>query len=252
MIALNVLLFAFVTIGAHAKLLVDYTGGEPVSRLGVTDMEARSLHQHVLVMTPNTVFIRPENDTTLDMPALHYKRTPQYRRAEVKALHKGEIKPNKKYYIGYTVRLDHAAPGLVMFQWKKQDKYANPKQNIPFHLTFKGADRLALEYTTPGSNGSNRSAIWTGDFKCAPLGFVIDTDDNCGGSLEFWLDGKRELKRGDLCLFTGDTHPKWGIYRGEAQPGSRQAASAHTFNSYVYRVQVSEGNKTEVATSAGW
>ncbi|KAH7099684.1 hypothetical protein BKA62DRAFT_750488 [Auriculariales sp. MPI-PUGE-AT-0066] len=198
-------------------------------------MEARQLHDHVLVMTANTVFIRPENDTTLDMPALHYKRTPQFRRAELRRCTTAELSRTRR---------------LVIFQWKKQDKFANPQQNIPFHLTFKGKDRLALEYTTPGSNGSNRTAIWTG--KMSPNGLRIDTDDNCGGSLEFWLDGKQELKRGNLCLFTGDTHPKWGIYRGEAQPGSKQAAKAHTFNSFVYRVQVSDGNKKDVAASAGW
>ncbi|KAH7100187.1 hypothetical protein BKA62DRAFT_658721 [Auriculariales sp. MPI-PUGE-AT-0066] len=226
-------------------------------------MEKQNLGDHVTEMSSSTVSIKPETDSALGMPALHYKRTPGYRRAEVKALQRGGLQANKQYYIGYTIRLSHAAPSLVIFQWKKQDKNASPQQNIPFHLTFKGSksgtEHLALEYTTPGSNGSNRTAIWEGTFSTGntgadvhKLGFVIDTNDGCGGALEFWLDGTRQLKRNDLCLWTGSTYPKWGIYRGEASPGSKDPASWHTFNSYVYRVQVSDSSKAEVAESAGW
>ncbi|KAH7098956.1 hypothetical protein BKA62DRAFT_641670 [Auriculariales sp. MPI-PUGE-AT-0066] len=214
-------------------------------------------------MSWDTVMVQQDNDTHIGMPCLHYKRSPNFRRAEVKALQDGAVKPNKKYYIGYTLRLSHAAPGLVIFQWKKQDKEAAPKQNIPFHLTFKGAasgtSNLHLEYTTPGSDGSNRSSIWSGTFSTGndianvhKLGFVIDTNDSCGGTLEFWLDGSQRLKRSKLCLFTGDTHPKWGIYRGEADAGSSDPNSWHTFNSYVYRVQVSDIRKSDVAEAAGW
>lgn len=261
---LSLLSIVPVLLAAHAKLLIDYHGGDPVSKLGRVDMEAQNLGDHVPEGTGgNNVFIKPENDSKLGIPCLHFKRAPHYRRAEVKNLQDGELKANKKYYIGYTLRLSRAHSGLVIFQWKKSDKYAEPQQNIPFHLEFEGGgsstNKLTLGYTTPGSNGSNRTAIWDGEFSTGStmeavhkIGLAIDTASDCNGKLEFWLDGQKRLSRSGLCLWTGKTYPKWGIYRGEASAGSSDPDAWHTFNSYVYRVQFSDSSKAEVAESAGW
>ncbi|KZV85906.1 hypothetical protein EXIGLDRAFT_725416 [Exidia glandulosa HHB12029] len=245
---------------ANAKLLIDYRGGDPVSKLGTVDMEHQNLGDHVAAGTGGSnVFIKPENDSKLGVPCLHYKRAPHYRRAEVKNLQHNTLSANKKYFIGYTLRLSHARSGLVIFQWKKQDKDAAPKQNIPFHLEFEGANKLTLGYTTPGSNGSNRTAIWDGTFSTGSsmdnvhkIGLAIDTASDCNGKLELWLDGKKEFSRSNLCTWTGDTYPKWGMYRGEAAAGDDSDPAGHTFNSYVYRVQFSDSSKAEVAESAGW
>lgn len=103
---------------ANAKLLIDYRGGEPVSKLGTVDMEAQNLGDHVPAGTGGSnVFIKPENDSKLGVPCLHYKRAPHYRSAEVKNLQHNTLSANKHYFIGYNLRLSHAHSGLVIFQW---------------------------------------------------------------------------------------------------------------------------------------
>ncbi|KAH7098959.1 hypothetical protein BKA62DRAFT_808089 [Auriculariales sp. MPI-PUGE-AT-0066] len=240
---LRFLIATCVTTVVHSKLLIDYKGGQDATTLGLLDMEAQELGDHVTAMSWDTVIIQAEEDSHLGVQCLHYKRTPHYRRAEVKALQHGGLQPNNKYYFGYSVRLSRASGGLVIFQWKKQDKDAEPQQNIPFELEFKGSvegtNTLSLEYTTPGSDGSNRTSIWSGTFS---TGSSTSNVHNIGF----------KLKRSGLCLWTGETYPKWGIYRGEAAAGSSDPDSWHTFNSYVYRVQVSDSSKSEVAESAGW
>jgi hypothetical protein len=72
----------------------------------------------------------------------------------------------------------------VIFQWKKEDKSAEPKQNIPFHLMFNGEKQLMLEYTVPGGA---RTPRWRGGFSTGDvhnIGMAINTNND--GSV--WLE----------------------------------------------------------------
>ncbi|KZV97092.1 hypothetical protein EXIGLDRAFT_833088 [Exidia glandulosa HHB12029] len=248
---------------ASGRLLIDYRGGDPVSNLGTIELEGQELGEKIDAGTGGTaVFIKPEADSKLGVQCLHYKRDPHYRRAEVRAL-QDQLSTGKTYYIGYTLRLSRAHSGLVIFQWKKHDKDADPKQNIPIDLVFQGSGdsttTLAWEYTTPGSDGSNRTSYWSGQFSTGSdqsdvhkIGIIINTANDGSGWSEFWLDGQQKLRKTGLYLYTGMTYPKWGIYRGEADAGDDSNPSAHKFNSYVHRVQFSDYSKAEVAEAAGW
>ena len=118
-------------------------------------------------------------------------------------------------------------------------------------MEFRGgganSTNLTLAYTTPGSNGSNRSPVWSGKFSTGrseehihSLGFAINTANDGTGWLEFYLDGvKQKFNNGktrlsNIYLYTGETFPKFGIYRAERNDGSRDPADWHTFNSCVY------------------
>lgn len=134
-----------------------------------------------------------------------------------------------------------------------------------------------MEYTIPGTNGSNREVVWTDDKEFTvgigaehQIGFAIDTSEF--GSLEFWLDGvkQRFSKNGktildNVQLFTGPTSPKFGIYRSEQSGGgpefcpsnniysgpTAEKGTPKVYHSWVYRVQISNSSMDEVAEAAG-
>lgn len=103
---------------ATSRLLVDYTGGQPVSALGDLGLEGQELnclmHNE---KAGNSLFIRPETDSSNGRPSLHFKRDPHFRRAEVRAMGKNKPVVNKTYYIGYNFRLSTVHESLVIFQW---------------------------------------------------------------------------------------------------------------------------------------
>lgn len=258
------LLLVLASSQAWGKLLIDYHGGDAPSKLGKIELERFSLGDHVSAgKGGNDVFIKSENDNALGLPALHYKRSAHFRRAEVRMLDH-EIREGKTYYVGFTMRLTNSRPGLVFFQWKKADKFVSPRQNIPFHMEFVGRDELTLGYTTPGGNGSQRKPVWRGKFSTGnstahihKVAFAINTKNDGSGWLEFYLDGvKQTFDNGqdrlkNVYLFTGRTFPKLGIYRGEAARGNERNRQDHTFNSYVYRVQISDRSLDEIAEAGG-
>ncbi|KZV94901.1 hypothetical protein EXIGLDRAFT_834727 [Exidia glandulosa HHB12029] len=257
-------ILALAASAAYAKLLIDYHGGDDPKNLGAIELESFNLGDHVAAGSGGSdVFIKAETDTTLNRPALHYKRSEHYRRAEMRILDH-DIEEDKTYYVGFTFRLSHSRKGLVFFQWKKADKTAAPQQNIPFHMEFEGEDELTLGYTTPGGNGSQREPVWHGKFSTGnsesdvhSVGFAINTANDGSGWLEFYLDGKKQTfdngkdRLENVYLLTGRTYPKIGIYRGEAAQGDESNAADHTFNSYVYRVQISDSSLDEIAEAAG-
>lgn len=103
-----------------SKLIVDYTGGQDASVLGTVELEGQELGCHITNgEAGNSVFVKPENDSSNGKPSLHLKRDPHFRRAEVKAMANSSNKPqiNKTYYIGYDFRLAAVAESLVIFQW---------------------------------------------------------------------------------------------------------------------------------------
>ncbi|EJD54660.1 hypothetical protein AURDEDRAFT_179764 [Auricularia subglabra TFB-10046 SS5] len=249
---------------AWGKLLIDYHGGDAPSKLGKIELERFSLGDHVSAGRGGSdVFIKAEDDNALGLPALHYKRSAHFRRAEVRMLDH-DIKEGKTYYVGFTLRLTNSRPGLVFFQWKKADKFVSPRQNIPFHMEFVGRDELTLGYTTPGGNGSQRKPVWRGKFSTGnstshihKVAFAINTKNDGSGWLEFYLDGvKQTFDNGqdrlkNVYLFTGRTFPKLGIYRGEAAVGNERNTKDHVFNSFVYRVQISDRSLDEIAEAGG-
>jgi len=220
---LRTLLTALAVSTASAKLLIDFTGGDDPSKLGHIELERYTLGDRIPPGEGgDDVFIKNEEDKSLSRPSLHYKRSAHFRRAEMRIL-ENTLKQDHTYYVGWTFRLPHSRAGLVVFQWKKDDKYAAPAQNIPFHLEFKGHDKLSLDYTTPGGNGSDRNPVWGGDFSTGEgeehihsVAFAINTDNNGQGWLEFYLDGKKQTfdngkeRLENVFLFTGETRPKIG------------------------------------------
>lgn len=166
---------------------------------------------------------------------------------------------------------------------KKGDKKAAPAQNIPLYVFFTSSGQLTIEYTIPGGSGSNRERVWTGPVPVGKgteikLGFIINTKNDKTGWLEFYVGGVQQrfnskwgggLRLSNVSLFTGDTWPKFGIYRAEkaAGPGdgkkycpangvytgsSAPDGSDRIFNSWIYKVQISDSSKGEVAKAAGW
>lgn len=245
---------------AFSKLLVNYTGGQPVEDLGIVELEAQELGDRLSIAAAgDAVYIRPVFDDKTNRSALRFHRDSHFRRAEVRTL-AGEIQPNKTYYIGYTLRVPKMRDHLVLFQWKKRDKFAAPRQNIPIHLFFTGEDQLGLEYTTPGSTGSNRTTYWAGNFSTGHdasfihnIGMAINTNTDGTGWAELFVDGRPQVRLEGASLFTGTTFPKFGIYRAEASSDKVVAASGsqYEFDSFVYRVQIADGGWHEVAESAG-
>lgn len=163
---------------------------------------------------------------------------------------------------------------------KKWNKDAEPKQNIPLYVHYNSDKQLIIEYGIPGGDGSNRVTIWTGPLPFGTgtsnkLGFIINTGSNGSGWLEFYVNGVRQkfnsvggggTRMENMFTFTGDTSPKFGIYRGEVEdknpkycPSSgvftgeqAPAGSDRIFNSWIYRVQISDASKAEAAEAAGW
>ncbi|PUU77291.1 hypothetical protein B9Z19DRAFT_1146428 [Tuber borchii] len=267
---------------AAAKLIIDFKGGDHPSTLGVVELEGQDLGCK-LTSAGNAAFIRTEKDPVTGTDALHYHRDPHFRRAEVKAMAEADNKAveDKTYYIGYNFRLEKTHESLVIFQWKKWDKEAAPKQNIPLYVHFNSKLDLVIEYTIPGTDGSNREIVWTGPVSAGKtshsLGFIINTNSKGKGWLEFYLDGKQQKfnaahgggnRLENVFLLTGDTSPKFGIYRAEAAGSSNDGTrycppsgvytgevapdgTDRIFNSYVYRVQISDTSLEEVKEAAG-
>ncbi|KAL7272649.1 hypothetical protein RUND412_004538 [Rhizina undulata] len=268
-------------------LLVDYRGGDAPSVLGNAELEGQDLGCKIINGDAgNAAYIRAELDAATGKPSLHFHRDPHFRRAEVKALPGGtypQAVENRTYYIGYHFRVATEVDSLVIFQWKKWDKVAEPAQNIPLYVYFESAN-LTIQYTIPGGTGSNRSVVWTGPLSVGPtaayehhLAFAINTANGGTGWLEFYLDGEKQTfdpawggkkRLENVYLLTGPTSPKFGIYRGEAAategqgdvfcPGnysySGEVAPVGTervFDSWVYGVQVSDGCLRDVAEAGG-
>lgn len=166
---------------------------------------------------------------------------------------------------------------------KKGDKVAAPAQNIPLYVHFDSSNQLTIEYTIPGGSGSNREIVWTGPVAFGTgtsnkLGFIINTNNSGSGWLEFYVNGAQQKfnskwgggnRLSNVYLFTGDTSPKFGIYRAELGAGAGDdtkycpsngvfsgaqaaAGSDRIFNSWIYRVQISDSSKAEAAAAAGW
>jgi len=264
---------------ASARLLVDYTGGSNFDSrsFGNKELEGNALGCKIS-QAGDAAFIRSGTDPSNKRPALHFHRDPHFRRAEVKALGQGtgkEVVKDRTYYIGYNFRLDRKANGLVIFQWKKWDKNAAPKQNIPLYVHFDGKGDLVIEYTTPGGNGSNRRIVWRGPISVGNgaehrLAFVINTAQGGKGWLEFYVDGQKQRFDGkerltNVELFTGGTSPKFGIYRAESAGGGAAfcpknnifngkavgGSGNNIYNNYVYRVQISDSSLAEISAAAG-
>lgn len=162
---------------------------------------------------------------------------------------------------------------------KKANKNAAPKQNIPIYVFFNPSGDLTIEYTIPGTDGSNREIVWTGPVDISKdsikLAFVINTAANGKGWLEFYEGGKKqtfnkkwggEQRLKNVSLFTGETSPKFGIYRAERQGGGgefcpkdgqafrgKQAAAGadKSYDSWIYRVQISDSSISEIAEASG-
>lgn len=142
-----------------------------------------------------------------------------------------------------------------------------------------------MEYTIPGQDGSHRVIVWTGPIAAGTgtsnkLGFIINTGTNGSGWVELYVNGVQQkfnsvggggTRMSNVDLFTGDTSPKFGIYRGELPldlsaaniakfcPDSgvytgeaAPSGSDRIFNSWIYRVQISDTSKAEAAEAAGW
>lgn len=185
----------------------------------------------------------------------------------------------------------------IFFNRKKKDKTVAPKQNIPLYVFFDGRGDLVIEYTTPGGSGSNREIVWRGPLdtsKPCKLAFVINTADDeksphekYKGGLQFFIDGKpQDLKRkfigkrqnskqnqgknkgkwlNNIAMWTGETNPKFGIYRAEAKNNGKQYCPSsrvftgpkasnnadRSYDSWIYRVQISDSSLDEIAESSG-
>ena len=64
------------------------------------------------------------------------------------------------------------------------------------------------------------------------------------------LDGESVFSKTGLDLWTGETYPKFGIYRGEK--GDHDAdGESNVFDLWVYRVQISDANLDEVSAASG-
>ncbi|KAI5783649.1 hypothetical protein EDC01DRAFT_618727 [Geopyxis carbonaria] len=237
---------------ASSKLLVDYKGGQAATVLGNPEIEGQNRGDKP-TNPGNKIYIKPGKDPLNGLQALHYHRDPHYRRTEVRAL-ANKIQKNKTYYIGYHLRLTKSFNNLVIFQWKK---YPATGQNIPFHLEFEGS-QLTLAYTVP--NGA-RTARWTGAFKAGvahKIGLVVNTAANGKGFLEFYLDGKKQKFTNGKTRLTGLTllsdgtcSPKFGMYRAEQPASEKGNKAAHSFDSYVYRVMISDKSMAEVRAASG-
>jgi len=255
-----------------ATLLVNYSGG-PLSSL---DMEMEGGELHCTIQSAgNACFIKAEEDSDNGRQSLHFKRDPHFRRAEIRTL-TGQIETNKHYYIGYNFRLSAVGNGLVPFQFKRADKDAQPKQNIPLYFHIENG-KLEIRYYQPGGDGETQTTIYTGGAisygagSQNHLGMHIYTGDKGTSSLELWIDGKKQTfvngqqQYGGMTLVTGETYPKFGIYRGEQATEDKTycpsngvftgpaapAGSAGIYNSWVYMVMISDASMDEVKEAAG-
>ncbi|KAH0533901.1 hypothetical protein GP486_008955, partial [Trichoglossum hirsutum] len=67
---------------------------------------------------------------------------------------------------------------------------------------------------------------------------AFDTAAAGPNSLQMWFDGDLVLDKSGLRLWTGETYPKFGLYRGELDAGDNAQEAAHVFDSWVYHVSV--------------
>lgn len=128
-------------------------------------------------------------------------------------------------------------------------------QDVVFNLQFTESMplRLSLGYTPPG--GDDYETLWTdsSEFsvnKTYNIALAWDTFSGGNNKLQLWLDGMAVMEQSGLSLWTGDVYPKWGIYRGE-KGDHDTAGESNVFDSWVYRVQLSDADLTEVAASSG-
>ncbi|KAI9675535.1 MAG: hypothetical protein M1829_003339 [Trizodia sp. TS-e1964] len=239
---------------ASATLLVDYHGGESVSKLGIYSLEGQNLGDHIDGPGTSSCFIKPGVDPS-GRAALHFHREAHFRRAEVEGIK--QYGANQNYFVGYNFMLQRSHDSLVIFQWKKDDKLSHPIQNIPFNIEFSGGN-LRVQYQEP-SNGAvenGYTVLWTDTSALAlntphHIGIAWDTFDGHRNRLRLWLDGAKKLDKSGLNLWTGQTYTKFGIYRGELAAGQKANPEQHVFDSYVYRVQVSDKALAEVMDASG-
>lgn len=72
------------------------------------------------------------------------------------------------------------------------------------------------------------------------------------GALQLWLDGESVFTTSGLDLWTGDTYAKVGIYGGEQGAHGSTSEERSVFDSWIYRVQLSDASLDEVAASSGF
>lgn len=104
---------------AWAELLVNYTGGQPASVLGIAQLEGQNLGDRFDCCPNVSCFIEPCLDSS-GRPALHFHRAPHFRRAEVEVAndtHHGPWKANQTYYVEYELQITNEREALVLFQW---------------------------------------------------------------------------------------------------------------------------------------
>ncbi|KAL9124822.1 MAG: hypothetical protein Q9217_005889, partial [Psora testacea] len=237
---------------SSTTLLVDYTAPASVSELGSPQLESREGNFISASEGGSHVYIETGQDED-GRKALHFHRDATYRRAEVKA--KGNYAEGKKYFVGYEFRLSNVHQHLALFQWKKVDKFTQPVQNIPFNIQFteKEPTRLSVGYTPPGEK---YETIWTSTTVFSTnethnIALSWDTiKAKSGNKLQMWLDGKSVLESDGLDLWTGETYPKFGIYRGE-RGDHDDGDDSNIFDSWIYKVQISDEGMHEVEESSG-
>ena len=144
---------------------------------------------------------------------------------------------------------------------KRDNKKVPPKDNIPFHMEFSDTETLNLQVTTPGGSGSNRKTIASAKLKTHQLNHIalaIDTKMNGGGPVSknnriaWWVNGKKVHDAAEYSTWSSKTktYPKFGLYRGENDGGSG-GGSRYTYDSFVYRVQISDKSLKEISDSSG-
>ncbi|MCJ1452529.1 hypothetical protein MMC28_002872 [Mycoblastus sanguinarius] len=252
----HLLLFHLSLSLTTATLLINYSAPAAISSLGTCQLEGSFLGDTIECPTNpsnNSIYIRDGSDPS-GTPALHYHRDPHFRRAEVKGA--GTYEADQTYYIGYEFMLGNVHEHLAIFQWKEDGETPGSRnyQDIVFNIQFTEAvpTRLALGYTNPGSS---YNYLWTdsSDFSVNTthnIALAWDTKSGGNNKLQMWLDGTQVLAKEGLNLWTGDTYPKWGIYRGEEGDHDTQGQN-NIFDSWIYKVQLSDASLDEVANSSG-
>jgi hypothetical protein len=114
---LYLLAFSYV---ACATLLVNYTGGQPASVLGIAQFEGQNLNDRFDCCPNISCYIEPCNDASGRL-ALHFHREPHFRRAEVEMStdekSHGPWEANQTYYMEYELQITNEREALVLFQW---------------------------------------------------------------------------------------------------------------------------------------
>ena len=75
-------------------------------------------------------------------------------------------------------------------------------------------------------------------------------DTTSAGNIQVWIDGAEVFNKGGLSFWTGDTYPKFGIYRGEK--GDRDGSKhSNVFDMWLYRLQISDSSLDEISEASG-